>query len=129
MALDIDSPGDDGLFNLRGIKPVGYVGATGAGDKTLDFVGFDAHIVDSSTIHFYMINQRPPVDADLKYADTKDGANATIDVFEYKRGADSMQHLRTVHSPEVFSPNNIAAIGDGSFVISNDHSGKVGLVS
>lgn len=127
MALDIDSPGPDGLYNMRSIQPVGYLGA--AGDTSLDLVGFDAVVVDESTVHFYFVNQRPPVDAELKYLDaSKTGANATIDVFEHKRGAKTMRHLRTVSSPEVFSPNNVAALGDGSFVTSNDHSAKVGLV-
>ena len=39
MALNIDSPGEDGRFDMHNIKPVGYEGATG--DGTLDLVGFD----------------------------------------------------------------------------------------
>src|SRR4051794_11081766 len=59
IALDIDYPGNDDLFNLRAIKPVGYKGATG--DDTLDLLGFDAQILDGDTIQFYFVNQRPPI--------------------------------------------------------------------
>ncbi|KAF2193273.1 calcium-dependent phosphotriesterase [Zopfia rhizophila CBS 207.26] len=126
IALDIDSPGKDGLFGMRGIKPVGYDGA--AGDGALDLVGFDAEVIDLSNIHFYLVNQRPPVDAERKYTDpTKTGANATIDVFQLKRGENKIRHIRTVVSPEVWSPNRVAILSKGSFVVSNDHSTKVGL--
>jgi len=128
IALDIDAPGADGLFNLRAIKPVDYVGATG--DASLDLLGFDAEIVDTATVHFYLVNQRPPVDYQFNPIDaTKTGANATIEVFEYKRGEAEMKHLRTVFSPHVFSPNNVAAVGGGAFVVTNDRSGRVGFVS
>lgn len=126
MALNIDSPGSDGLFGLRSIKPTSYDGATG--DGTLDLVGFDVEVIDAATLRFWLINQRPPVDVDRRYLDaSKVGANATIDVFELKRGGNKMVHVKTVADPAIYSPNGIAAMGKGSFVTSNDHSGKVGL--
>ncbi|KAF1850774.1 calcium-dependent phosphotriesterase [Cucurbitaria berberidis CBS 394.84] len=125
IALDIDYPGADGLYNLRAIKPAGYNGATG--DESLDFVGFDAQILDGDTIRFYLINLRPPVGAFNNIIDaTKLGANATIEVFETRRGEDQMRHLRTVWSPAVWSPNRVAAVGGGAFFVTNDHSGKIG---
>lgn len=129
IALDIDSPGSDGLYNLRVIKPVGYVGATGGSDKSIDFVGFGAQVVDSKTLQFYFVNQRPPVDSTLKILTglEKTGANSTIDVFELKRGKNEMRHLRTVFSDQVWSPNRVATLGDGAFVATNDHSKKVGF--
>ncbi|KAK1907446.1 hypothetical protein P3342_005772 [Pyrenophora teres f. teres] len=96
LALDIDNPGADGLFNFRGIKPVGhYVGATG--NRDLDLLGFDAEILDDGTARFYFVNQRPP-------------------------------HIRTILSPEIWTPNRVAAVGDksGAFLVTNDHSVKVG---
>ena len=103
------------------------MGATN--DESLDLLGFDAEIIDAATIHFYLINERPPVDVQFNPIDaTKAGANFTIDVFEHKRGELEMKHLRTVFSPHVYSPNNVAAIGDGAFVVSNDHSTRVGFV-
>ncbi|KAJ4288959.1 hypothetical protein N0V90_011301 [Kalmusia sp. IMI 367209] len=128
LALTIDSPDDDGSFNLRAIEPVGYVGATGQGDASLDMLGFDGEVINEKTIHFYFVNQRPPVDAQFKHIDaSKTGANATIEVFEYKKGANSMHHLRTVWAPDVlYTPNNVAAVGEGAFVATNDHSKGLG---
>ncbi|KAF4629818.1 hypothetical protein G7Y89_g8324 [Cudoniella acicularis] len=126
MALNIDSPGPDGFFDLRKITPENYVGALG--DKLLDLVGFDVEIVDSSTLRFWLINQRPPVDENGKLLDAqKIGANFTIDVFELKRGKRTMRHIKTVADPDIYSPNNIALLGEGKFVVTNDYSGKVGL--
>lgn len=127
VALDIDSPGEDGLFGLRSIKHVGYEGATG--DGTLDLVGFDVKIVGPSTLQFFLVNQRPPVDAQKNLVDPSGtGANGTVEIFELKRGKNEMTHLRTIASPAVWSPNRVAAFEDGSFVVTNDHSAKVGLV-
>ncbi|KAF2676882.1 calcium-dependent phosphotriesterase [Lentithecium fluviatile CBS 122367] len=126
IALDIDTPGSDGLFNLRAIKPVDYIGA--AGDTSFDPIGFDAEIIDAATIHFHIVNERPPVDYQLNYISAASmGANSTIDTFEHKRGATEMKHLRTIFSPEVYAPNNIAAVGGSAVVIANDHSGRVGF--
>ena len=123
MALNIDSPGTNDMFEIHGIEPVGYDGATG--DGTLDLLGFDVEVVDAATLRFWLINHRPPVDANKTAIDaTKVGANSTIDVFELKRGNDKMVHVKTVFDPEVKTPNNIAAMGDGSFVATNDHSAK-----
>ena len=128
IKLDIDQPGDDGLFNLRAIKPLGYTGATG--DNSLDLLGLDAQILDADTVHFYFVNQRPPVDAAQNILDSSAlGANSTIEVFEMKKGEDQMRHLRTIWSPAVWTPNRIAALGNGTLLVTNDHSVKVGLVS
>ncbi|KAE9372007.1 calcium-dependent phosphotriesterase [Stipitochalara longipes BDJ] len=126
MALNIDAPGTDGLFGMHSIKSVGYDGATG--DRTLDLLGFDVENVDAATLRFWFVNHRPPVDANKNYLDaTKVGANSTIDVFDLKRGKDEMVHVKTVLDPEIKTPNNIAVMSDGSFVVTNDHSSKVGF--
>jgi hypothetical protein len=117
----------DGLYNLRAIKPVGYRGAIG--DDSLDLLGFDAEILDGDTINFYLINQRPPIGPFNNYMDASViGANATIDVFEMRRGEENMRHVRTIWSPEVWSPNRVAVLGGGNFVVTNDHSVKTGWV-
>lgn len=120
MALNIDSPGTDGLFGMRNIKPEGYRGATG--DDTLDLLGFDVEKTDAG-LRFWLVNLRPPVDENGKYLDAKKiGANATIDVFDMKRGKNKMVHVKTVWDPAIWSPNKVAALGDGSFVVTNDAS-------
>jgi hypothetical protein len=130
IALDIDEPSQDGLYNLRSIKPIGhYKGATGNAD--LDLLGFDAQILDDNTIRLYLINQRPPVDASDNIVDaSKSGANSTVEIFEMRKGQEQMRHVRTVSSDEVWTPNRVAALDDGSggFLVTNDHSVKVGMV-
>ncbi|KAF2450346.1 hypothetical protein P171DRAFT_439012 [Karstenula rhodostoma CBS 690.94] len=127
LALSIDESLPDGSFPYFPLKLDNFISPTG--DSSIDILGFDAEIVDKRTVHFYLINQRPPVDAQGRHIDaTKLGANATIEVFEYKRGAKSMRHLRTVWDPEtVYTPNNVAAVGNGAFVVTNDHSKSFGL--
>lgn len=128
IALDIDSPGDDGLFGMRVIKPIGYEGPIG--DGTFDSNGFDVDIVDPETLHVYILNLRPPVDENKNFLDAKElGANTTVEVFELKRGQNEMHHLRTVASPAIFTGNRPVALGGGAFLVSNDHGIKVGLVS
>jgi hypothetical protein len=125
VALNIDTPGADGLFGLQTIQTKGYVGATGGKDKLLDLIGFDVEVIYDSTLRFWLINQRPPVDKNKKYINAlKIGINATVEVFEFKRGKKKMKHIRTVVDPAIFSPNGIAIMDGGAFVISNDHSGK-----
>ncbi|KAI8941677.1 hypothetical protein NX059_002890 [Plenodomus lindquistii] len=126
IALDIDYPGHDGLFNMRAIKPVGYTGATG--DNSLDILGFDAQILDGDTIQFYFVNQRPPIGPFNNIIDAStSGANSTIDVFEMRRGEDQMRHLRTIWSPhQVHTPNRVVALGGGAFLVTNDHSVRTG---
>lgn len=127
IALDIDEPGVDSSYNMRAIKPVGYHGAIG--DDTLDLLGFDAEILDGDTINFYLINQRPPIGPFNNLVDASGmGANATIDVFEMRRGEETMRHVRTIWSPEVYSPNRVAVLGGGNFLVTNDHAVKTGWV-
>lgn len=134
IALDIDNPGADGFFNLRNIIPKGYTGATGNSD--LDLLGFDAHrwvdMEGIESVQFYFVNMRPPVDASKNIIDaSKIGANSTVELFELKNGEDEMQHRRTIWSSEIYTPNRVAALGvdQGTFLLTNDHSVKVGIVS
>lgn len=121
--LNIDEPGADGLFGLRQLKASGYEGATG--DGSLDLHGFDIEVVSGSSLRFWMINHRPPVDQDGGYLDAVTlGANSTVEVFEVLRGTDEMVHVKTVASAVVATPNKLAATGDGGFVVTNDHSHK-----
>jgi hypothetical protein len=129
IALDIDEPGVDGLFNIRAIKPIGYTGAKGERDNELDLLGFDAEILDGDTINFYFVNERPPVGPFNNYVDASVvGVNSTIDVFEMRRGEEVMRHLRTIWSREVPTPNRVAILGQGNFLVTNDHSTKTGWV-
>ena len=125
--LDIDTPGSDGLFNVRQLKPTGgYSGV--AGDGVLRLHGFDVEVVDDSTLRFFLVNHRVPVVTKGKPLDAdKVGANSTVEVFEVKRGSDDMKYIKTIFDSNIYTPNNIAAMGDGGFVVTNDHSRKRGL--
>ncbi|KAF2471877.1 uncharacterized protein BDR25DRAFT_163325, partial [Lindgomyces ingoldianus] len=52
------------------------------------------------------------------------GDNVTVDVFEYKIGEKSMDHVKTVTDWNVYSADGLALLGDGAFVLTNDHSAK-----
>jgi hypothetical protein len=78
-----------------------------------------------------MVNQRPPVGAFNNIIDaSKSGANSTIEIFEMRTGQEQMRHVRTIFSNEIWTPNRVSALADGSggFLVTNDHSVKVGLV-
>jgi hypothetical protein len=127
IALEIDEPEVDGVFPLRAIKPVGYTGANG--DESLDLLGFDADILDGDTLNFYFVNQRPPIGPFNNFIDASVvGTNSTIDVFEMRRGEEVMRHMRTIWSPQVFTPNRVSILGGGAFLVTNDHSTKTGWV-
>lgn len=121
LAVYIDEPKPDGQFRFHKIRPLGYEGA--AGDKTLDLVGFDADDSKTGSLDFWLINHRPPVDAQKQYLDaSKLGVNVTVDVFRYKKGSLEMQHLKTISDTHIHSANNIALTENGGMVVSNDHS-------
>ncbi|KAF2998807.1 hypothetical protein E8E13_001436 [Curvularia kusanoi] len=122
LAIDVDSFGTNGFFSLRTITPTGSFGATG--EPTLDALGFSAETIDDQTIHFYFANV-PPYHGSL-FPASQTGANASVEVFEFKRGNTEMSHLRTVQSPAIWSPNRPVALSDGAFLVTNDHGAKVG---
>lgn len=125
MAIYIDEPRKDGLFKMHKVQPTHY-GST-PGDGHLDLTGFDVEIVDSSTIRFWLLNQRPLYDATGLMDHSKKGVNTTIDVYEYRNGEKSMRHIATSWSPKLHSPNKIAWVGANNFVVSNDRSAQAGF--
>ena len=78
LALSIDKSLENGSYPVIKIDLADYV--SNSGDSAVDFLGFDAEIINETTVHFYFVNQRPPVDAEGRHIDaTKIGANATIE--------------------------------------------------
>lgn len=121
--LRIDEPGEDGLFGLHILKPVGYKGLTSS--ETLDLHGFDVEALDDSRLRFWIVNHRPPVDEKNKVLDAhKLGANSTIEVFEITRGSSEMIHVSTISNEVIATPNKVAAVGDGGVLMTNDHNIK-----
>jgi len=90
--------------------------------------GIDVEVISKDRLRFFMINHQPFVDSEGKLLDaTKLGANSTVEVFEHTRGSQNLEHIKTIFSDAVFTPNNIAATGDGGFVVTNDHDSKVSM--
>lgn len=79
FALSIDESLEDGSFPITKIDTSGYT--SNHGDSSLDLLGFDAEIISEDVVHFYFVNQRPPIDAEGKIVTDarKTGANSTID--------------------------------------------------
>ncbi|MCJ1469947.1 hypothetical protein MMC07_008592 [Pseudocyphellaria aurata] len=122
--LHIDEPGDDGLFGLSQLKPIG---GDFAKKEILGLHGFDVDVMSDSKLKLWLINHRAPVDVDGKLLDaTKLGANSTVEEFEVIRGSNEMRHIKTIANEMIATPNKLAATGDGGFLVVNDHSSKVG---
>ncbi|KAH7310629.1 hypothetical protein B0I35DRAFT_470483 [Stachybotrys elegans] len=121
--MDIDEPGADGLYGLRALDVEDEF------QGNLDLLGFDARYVDGN-LRFWIINHRPPTDAatgDLLDA-WKHGANSTIEIFDLKQGSNKLQHIKTIHSDALVTPNDVAVDKDGNgFIVTNDHAAKMGL--
>lgn len=133
VALNIDSPGanlDYGAHKL-GITS-DYQGP--AGTKAIDPNGFDVEILPGNRLRFWMTNLRPPVNSTSgEYLDSvKHGANGTIEAFEMRRGESTLEFKGTygANSDIIHSPNKVAAVGNGNFIVSNDHScrSKLGIL-
>lgn len=126
--LNIDHPGKDGMYSLHKLEITGnYRSATGG--KEIDLNGFDVEVLPDSRLRFWMVNNRPAVDEAGNFLDaSKAGANATIEVFEHKQGSKSLKFIKTIWSDAVPSPNNVAATGNGSVFVTNDHNNRAGFV-
>ena len=102
------------------------------GDGTLNLHGMDIR-EDEATgeLQILLVNHRPPIDTvtgELLDA-TKYGANSTIEQFQTEVGSSTMRHVRTYAHNVIKTPNRVAWVSDHSFLFTNDHTSKVGLVS
>ncbi|PMD46608.1 hypothetical protein L207DRAFT_561906 [Hyaloscypha variabilis F] len=124
--LNIDKPGKDGMYGLHKLEITGnYRSATGGQD--IDLNGFDIEVLSGSRLRFWMVNNRPAVDDAGAFLDaSKVGANSTIEIFEHKRGSKKLEFVKTIWSEAVPAPNNVAASGDGSVFVTNDHDNSAG---
>ncbi|KIW18514.1 hypothetical protein PV08_02802 [Exophiala spinifera] len=122
VAMDIDSPSTSGGYTYRVLHTPGFPGVNG--DGRIHVVGITGVASSAeSDAQLWLVNDRPSVDATTgDFLDQEVvGANATIDVFATKPGADSMEHIKTYADPQIATPNNIAVTKDGGFFFTNDH--------
>lgn len=90
----------------------------------------DIEVLSPTLIRLWIINHRPSISHSGSYTDqSKTGANSTIEVFEHVKGTSEMKFIRTITSKEIISPNDLAAVGNGGVLITNDLGSKVGMVS
>ena len=124
VILDIENPGEDGLFGQRDLKLSGYIDSLGG--NAIDLHGFDVEILDEKSLRFYLVNHRPPVNGSLELDATKFGANSTVEIFDVARGKETkeMKWVRTVADEAIFTPNKVTATHDGGFLLTNDKSAK-----
>jgi DNA-binding beta-propeller fold protein YncE len=119
--IDVDQPGSDGLYGLRKLRIGGY-------QDDLDLHGFDVRKIEGR-LRFWLINHRPPVDhVTGEFLDALvSGANSTVEMFDLDEASDTLEHVKTVVSEAIFTPNGVAVEEDGlGFVITNDHNTKTG---
>jgi hypothetical protein len=119
--IDVDQPGLDGLYGLRQLKISGY-------QDDLDLHGFDVRKIEGR-LWFWLINHRPPIDhVTGEFLDALVvGANSTVEIFDLDKASDTLEHVKTVASKAIFTPNSIAVEEDSlGFVITNDHNTKTG---
>lgn len=76
---------------------------------------------DPNHLTIFINSHRPPKNRAL--APTQ-GADSVIEIFETLIGTDEARYVKTVKSPHIRTPNNIAATGPRSFYVSNDHRYK-----
>lgn len=129
-ALNIDDPGEDGLFGLHQLQITGDYKSS-AGGKDIDILGLDFERLPNDDLRFWLINHRPAIDEFGNLLDaTVYGANSTVEVFDLTPGTSKLKFVKTYHDDAIQTPNSITATGDGGFVVSNDHgSNKVGAAS
>ncbi|KAF5545142.1 serum paraoxonase arylesterase [Fusarium mexicanum] len=119
VALDIDKPTDSG-FEFRALKTPGFEGT--AGDGLVNVAGFSGIEQENGDIDLFLVNLRASIDTDGKLVDQYvHGGNATIEHFVTGPQATEMKHVRTYANHGITTPNRVAALGDKSLYISNDH--------
>ena len=128
VAMSIDKPKGDS-YEYRILKVPDFHGING--DGTINLLGMTGEDMPGRPLRLWFVNARPSVDPTSGglLDSSKIGANSTIEVFEMNDNAGQMKHMRTFADPQIATPNNIAALGDGSFYFTNDHGlHKVGFV-
>ncbi|SRR6266536_5064769 len=77
----------------------------------VDVLSVDIEILEDR-LRFWMVNHRPPVDSAGKILQdaTRVGANSTIEIFDHTRGSSNLEHVKTISSNSIISPNSLAPV-------------------
>jgi arylesterase/paraoxonase len=105
------------------------------GDGTINLHGISMHESADGTLSILLNNHRPSIDPETgaEYDAKLMGANSTIELFRSKVGSAEMTHVKTWADETIQTPNKIIfanpAESDEEILWTNDHSGKIGIVS
>ena len=90
--------------------------------------GFDIYTspTDEESLYFIAINHLPNPLASLEHSDIPK-ARSQIEIFSYQIGDLSARHLRSIHHPLIRTPNDIYAVSESSFYVTNDHHARDGI--
>ncbi|KAK4047240.1 hypothetical protein OIV83_005544 [Microbotryomycetes sp. JL201] len=77
---------------------------------------------DRHRLTVFVNSHRPPKDRSLG---PKVGASSVIEIFETRMGDKELNWVKSVEHPLIRTPNNLVAMGERSFYVSNDHRYKV----
>eukprot|EP01117_Protostelium_nocturnum_P007905 TRINITY_DN2823_c0_g1_i1.p1 TRINITY_DN2823_c0_g1~~TRINITY_DN2823_c0_g1_i1.p1 ORF type:complete len:390 (+),score=114.77 TRINITY_DN2823_c0_g1_i1:42-1211(+) len=86
---------------------------------------FRAHGMDiyedpahNGTTYVFLVNHSPNIDR--KEGDER-ASRSVVSIFKHKMGGPELEHVETIDSPLIRTPNDILAVNRRSFYVTNDH--------
>lgn len=102
------------------LKVTGFSSERGLSLHGMDVVASED---DPSLLWVYLINHRAPLEGDPAVV----GADSAVEIFKAHVDGHTLEHVRTVEDPIIFTPNDVIGAPDGqSFYITNEYGVKVG---
>lgn len=96
--------------------------------------GFDIYspAEDSNVVYLIAINHLPDPSVLLPASErpsdpAQPAARSQIEIFKHAVGSSKVEHLRTVRHPLIRTPNDIYALNEHDFYVTNDHLHREGL--
>ncbi|PHH92695.1 hypothetical protein CDD83_5932 [Cordyceps sp. RAO-2017] len=79
-------------------------------------------------IYIFAVNHVPNVEYYGKGRRDVSKSRSVVEIFHYTIGSDSVKHIRTVWHPLLTTPNDILALSPESFLVTNDHFYREGVM-
>ncbi|MCJ1431034.1 hypothetical protein MMC27_000384 [Xylographa pallens] len=84
---------------------------------------------DPTSVYIFAVNHLPnPAYLSSPTSRTVPAARSRIELFHHTLGSPSATHLRSIYHPLIRTPNDIYAINSTSFLVTNDHYYRSGLL-
>jgi arylesterase/paraoxonase len=77
---------------------------------------------NSNLLHIFVVNHRN------REGDDFQSLYSVIETFDYTIGSDDIVHTSTIEDKLIWTPNDVAAISETDFYVSNDHKFRHGLM-